>query len=484
MHRRFPNTLFPDPTPGRRWLAACGLLALAALARVDAAEPTAEALRALAREAYTYAFPMVEGYKTFHKQALDPKGSDYKAPLNRIGHSRTVATPADRFVVTPNSDTPYSYAWLDLRSEPVVLTMPKIEANRYYSAQLVDLYTHNFAYLGTRTHGNEGGDFLVVGPSWKGEKPAGIRAVLACETEILYVIFRTQLFDSKDLERVHRIQDGYTVRPLSAFLGRPPAPAAPAITWPPLADRMSESAEIFEYLNFLLRFCPTVAAERDLMQRFATLNVGADRAFRATTLTSDTRKAIEAGIETVWKQDFATLMGRINAGAVGSGDLFGTRDFLNGNYLYRFAGAKLGLYGNSREEAVYPTYFVDSEKQKLDASKHRYTLRFEKGKLPPANAFWSLTMYDGTTQFLVSNPIQRYLLNSTMLDTFRFGPDGSLTLYLQKDAPGPDHAPNWLPAPDGPFYAILRVYMPKAEILDGSWKQPALRRVEGPSNLP
>jgi hypothetical protein len=176
-------------------------------------------------------------------------------------------------------------------------------------------------------------------------------------------------------------------------------------------------------------------------------------------------------------QDVNALMKRINAGEVTSSDLFGTREFLKNNYLYRFVGAKLGLYGNSGEEAIYSPYFVDANQQPLDASKASYTLRFPKGQLPPAKAFWSLTMYDGKTQFLVANPINRYLLNSTMLESFKYGTDGSLALYVQKDSPGVAEQSNWLPAPDGPFYAILRIYMPAIEVQNGTWKTPSMEPV-------
>ena len=171
-------------------------------------------------------------------------------------------------------------------------------------------------------------------------------------------------------------------------------------------------------------------------------------------------------------------MQRVNAGELTSGDLFGTREFLQNNYLYRFLGAKLGIYGNTGEEAIYPPYFVDADGNKLDASQYRYALRFEKNQLPPADAFWSITMYDGQTQLLVRNSLQRYVLNSTMLETFKFGEDGSLTLYFQKDSPGTDLEPNWLPAPDGPFYLIMRLYLPKPEVLNGDWKQPPLQRIQ------
>ena len=154
---------------------------------------------------------------------------------------------------------------------------------------------------------------------------------------------------------------------------------------------------------------------------------------------------------------------------------FGTRDILKDNYLERYAGAKLGLYGNTMQEAVYFGYFVDANHQPLDASKSGYELHFDNGQLPPAKAFWSLTMYDGKTQFLVANPLKRYLLNSTTLKNYRYGPDGSLTLYVSHSNPGPAKQPNWLPAPDGTFYTVLRLYLPDESVLNGSWKRPQLQ---------
>jgi len=438
---------------------------------------TPEEARAIAREAYIYGFPLVEAYKTLYRQAIDQTSPEYKARLNQLGHARTVATPDDKWVVTPNSDTPYSFAWLDLRAEPIVITMPKIEPDRYYSAQMTDLYTHNFGYLGTRSFGNEGGDFLIAGPGWRGEKPVGIKAVIPCETEIMYAFFRTQLFMPDDLKNVHQIQDAYRVRPLSLYLGSPAQHVASAVDWPPLADGMSESVQVFGYLNFLLQFCPTHPSEKEMMERFAKLGIGAGKPFSGQELAPEIKKAIEEGIAAVWQEDFAAFMKRVNAGEVTSGDIFGTREFLKNNYLYRFAGAKLGLYGNSRAEALYPPYFVDAQGDKLDGAKHAYALRFEKGQLPPAGAFWSFTMYDGPTQYLVANPLNRYLLNSTMLDSFQYGADGSLTFYVQKDSPGAGKESNWLPAPNRPFYCILRIYIPKPEVLNGTWKQPLLQRI-------
>lgn len=439
---------------------------------------TASEARSLAREAYVYGFPLVESYKTLYKQAIDTGDRDYQGPFNQIGHAKGVATPDNKQFVTPNSDTPFSYLWADLRAEPIVFTMPRIESTRYYTGQMIDLYTHNFAYLGTRAYGNDGGHFLIAGPSWGGERPDGIRAVIPCETELCYVLLRTQLFDESDLGNVRAIQAGMRAQPLSQFLGKPAPEAPPAVDWPRPVEGMTETRAIFGYLNFLLHFAPTHPSEEDLMRRFSRLGIGAGHSFDAATLSPEIKKAVEDGIADAWQQDFETVMKRVNAGELGSADAFGTREFLQNNYLLRFVGAKVGIYGNSVEEAIYPTYFADADNNKLDASQHRYTLRFERNQLPPAGAFWSITMYDGRTQLLVHNPLRRYLLNSTMLDTLKRAEDGSLTVHVQKDSPGAELESNWLPAPDGPFYLILRLYMPRPEALDGTWKQPPLKRIQ------
>jgi hypothetical protein len=167
-------------------------------------------------------------------------------------------------------------------------------------------------------------------------------------------------------------------------------------------------------------------------------------------------------------------MKRLNRLEITSADLFGSRESLKNNYMARYMGAKIGIYGNTASEAIYPGYFVDVNGKVPDASKTPYLLRFEEGQLPPASAFWSITMYDGKTKHLVANSLDRYLLNSTMLKSFKFADDGSLTISVHKDSPGADKEANWLPAPDGPFYIVMRIYFPKAEALNGTWKKPDL----------
>ena len=459
----------------------CTMAMLAAVtfqpAYAHAAVTPAQA-RAIAKEAYIYANPLVDAYRAMYGWIVDEQNPEFKAPLNRIGNVPRVFTPEDRAVQGPNSDTPYSFLGLDLRTEPIVLTVPKIEKDRYFSIQLIDLYTHNFDYIGSRTTGNDGGRFLIAGPGWKGSTPKGITKVIRSETELVLAVYRTQLFSPDDLDKVKAIQAGYKVQPLSAFLGQPAPEPAPAIDFiePLTREEINKSPKLFQQLNFILQFCPTHPSEKDLMARFAKLDIGAGKTFDWNKFSPEIQAAIGQGIADAWA-DFAQLKARGDAGEVDSADIFGTREHLQNNYLYRWAAAALGLWGNSEAEAIYPAYWIDADGQKLDGA-HRYTLRFAPGQLPPVNAFWSLTMYDVPDLMLVANPIDRYLINSPMLPDFVRDGDGGITLYIQHDSPGKALEPNWLPAPAGPFYMAMRLYWPKKEALDGTWKMPTLKRVQ------
>jgi hypothetical protein len=448
----------------------------------SAASPTSDTsteARAIAKEAYIYGFPMVDSYRIQHAYFVDRDNPEFKAPWNEIRNIPRVFTPEDKAVQTPNSDTPYSMLGMDLRAEPVVLTVPAIEKTRYFSVQLIDAYTHNFAYIGSRATGNDGGSFLIAGPGWQGDTPEGVSQVIRSETELALGAYRTQLFDPGDLENVKKVQAGYKAEPLSAFLGRPAPPAAPPIDFidPLTPATQKTSLQFFNILSFVLQFCPTVPSETDLMKRFARIGVGAGRTLDESRLSPEMKTAIEQGMADAWT-DFTKLRKQIDSGEVTSGEMFGTREYLKNNYLYRMAAAVLGIYGNSRQEAMYPVYAVDADRQKLDGTK-RYAMRFPPDQLPPVNAFWSLTMYELPSSLLVANPLNRYLLNSPMLPQFARDPDGGLTLAIQNESPGKAQEANWLPAPKGPFFMAMRLYWPKQEALTGKWTAPPLKRVAG-----
>lgn len=317
---------------------------------------------------------------------------------------------------------------------------------------------------------------MLAGPNWKGEKPQGIKEVIQSETELNTLIYRTQLFDPTDLDNVKRIQSEYKVQPLSQFLGQPAPSPAPAIDFikPISQEEQKSSLEVFNILNFVLQFSPTVPSEKELMERFAKIGIGAGKTFDATQLSPEMKKAFEEGIADAWKE-FADGAKLLAEGKITAGDVFGTRVSMKNNYFNRWL-ATIGIWGNSKQEAMYPIYFTDASGQKLDGA-NRYTLHFPKGQLPPANAFWSLTMYQLPESLLVANPIDRYLINSPMLPKLKMDADGGLTLYIQNESPGKELESNWLPAPKGPFSAYLRIYWPKEEVLQGKWTAPQMKQM-------
>ncbi|MES2707760.1 MAG: DUF1254 domain-containing protein [Verrucomicrobiota bacterium] len=433
--------------------------------------------RAIAKEAYVYGFPLVDSYRIQHAYFVDTKNPEYKGAWNEVHNTGRVYTPDDKAVQTPNSDTPYSAAGLDLRAEPIVLTVPAIEKERYFSVQFIDAYTHNFDYAGSRATGNGGGDFLVIGPKWKGGVPPGFKKVIHAETELALAFYRTQLFNPADLDAVKKVQAGYKARPLSAFLGQPSAKAAPPIDFiqPLTPAAQKTSPEFFNVLSFVLKFCPTVPSETALMERFGKIGVGAGKTFDAASLSPELKQALTEGMADAWKEFEELKTTRIDLGKVKSGDMFGDRAFLKNNYLYRMAAAALGIYGNSQAEAMYPMYGIDADGQRMDGSQ-RYFIRFAPGQLPPVNAFWSLTMYEMPQSLLVANPINRYLINSPMLPHLQRDTDGGLTLLIQNESPGKDKEANWLPAPKGPFVIAMRLYWPTEEALIGKWQAPPIHK--------
>ena len=264
----------------------------------------------------------------------------------------------------------------DLRSEPSVLTVPAIEQDRYYSLQFVDGYTYNFAYVGSRTTGNGAGKYLLAGPRWRGDKPEGIDQVIRSETELAFVLYRTQLISPDDLANVQKIQQEYRVQPLSAFLNQPAPTSAPPISFvsPLTPDQQKTSLEFFNVLNFALRFAPTMATEQQLREEFATLGIGSDHTFDADDLSPEMRSAIAGGMSDTWAEFMTVKAEKFDTGQVGSADVFGTAEFLNGNYLYRMMAAVLGIYGNTAAEAIYPYLRSDSAGAPLDGA-HNYVVR-------------------------------------------------------------------------------------------------------------
>jgi hypothetical protein len=469
-------------------LAAIGIVIVASSQATPSVAQEKSAIaevKAVAEEAYLYGFPMIVGYDVLYQFFIDRESKQFKAPINQLHNEARVFTPKDTGISTPNSDTPYSMALLDLRTEPFVLCMPEIEKARYYDVQLIDLYTDNYGYMGSRTTGNGAGCYAVAGPDWKGTTPKGIKKVFRSETQLSLVVYRTQLFNPADMDNVKQVQAGYKVQPLSAFLGQPAAPAAPAIDWLKF-EHDAFTTKFAEYLDFLLQFCPpvgTAAVEKPLREKFARIGIGPGKKVHHRDLPPAIKAALGDGVKAAFAKigkTAASVGTPVNGWQIGSAA--GSREFYKGNWALRAAAAKLGIYGNSEAEAVYPFTRHDANGIVLDGSKHTYQMTFAPGQFPPVNAFWSITMYDGRTQLLIDNPINRYLINSPMLPELKKNRDGSLTVYIQKDS-------NWLPAPAGPMFVVMRMYWPKTEkpsvypLGKGAWKPPAMVPVRNLNSL-
>jgi len=426
-------------------------------------------VRAGMREACIYTYPLVKNYLTMYQYALEPGGGQYKGPLNTMVSIAKVYTPEDTAIITPNSDTPYSFIVFDLRAEPVVVTMPAIEKERYYSLQLVDLYTNNVDYPGTRVDGNDGGDFLITGPGWKGDVPQGIKRVIEMPTALAIGIVRTQLFSPDDLDNVRKIQAGYKAQLLSAYAGVAAPGAAAPVDWLPVSDELMVT-NYWPLAAFLLQFAPPGPgdeAQRINLERFG---VREGESWPPADMPADT-VALMKEMAVTTEKEIREEAGRLTD----SSKLFGTPEMMKGQYMVRAAAAQGGIYGNTVQEALYVIYVLDAEKVPLDGKAGKYTLTFTEKTLPPVDAFWSLTMYDRSKQLLVANPVDRYLINSAMLTHLRKTEDGNIVLYLQHESPGSELESNWLPAPGENFYAVMRLYLPRAEALNGTWTPPPIK---------
>ncbi len=420
----------------------------------------------LSEQAFIAGFPVVENYKALLAEAVDENGDQFVAPLNTLSHSMRAFSAGAESVETPNVDVGYSVAWLDLRTEPVMLDVPEVEDERYFSIQLVDLYNYNFSFIGTRSTGNHAAKYLLAGPDWQGPPPPEIDQVIQCETRFAFVRFQIQVFGPDDTETVQAIQSNLLVQSLSTLLGQ----SAPQLS-PDLEISISDSpAEShFDFLNLVntaLKFCPPnrpESKERDPMSR---IGVVAGQPFDSSAFSAEIQEAIKRGMEK-GAATIDTALASANTALV-----FGARDPERADFLRRAVGARVKLHGISREERLNSLYRSDNDGNPLDASQGNYVLRLLPADLPPVNAFWSLTMYDGQTQDLVPNPIGRYLINSAMLPELTTNSDGKIEIQIQHEPPAEDRVANWLPAPDGPFYMVLRLYWPKPDAWDGTWNAP------------
>jgi len=438
---------------------------------------TTKDARQLAEEAYIFAYSMLENYKTMHAQAVNENLPTFGAPFNQFSHRRELLDPTFTEVVAPNNDTLYSMAWLDLGTEPVVLSLPAFPDERYYVIQIVDMYAFNMEYIGARATGYEPGRYLFAGLDWDGPIPDGIDGVRRTEGRYLFLLSRIAAKGVEDVPAVNALQDQYRLTPLSAYLGQPSPESAPTPKFPAYDPERAASIEFINYFNFLLGQIKPGPDERPLLEKWARIGVQPGKTFDPATLAPDVRKAVVEGVAAAHEKIKAESLkvGRNINNWTLIAEGFGYRSMVGGKDLMRAAANMIGIYGNNPEEAYNFSGAKDSAGDTLDGSKHDYVFHFKTP--PPVQAFWSVTMYKLPEILLVANPIKRYSIGDRT-PGFNTNEDGSMTIYIQHESPGPDKESNWLPAPDGPFVLALRIYWPEQNIIDGKWQPSALEKVK------
>lgn len=427
-------------------------------------------------EAYIFLYPLVLMDVTRRQMTNVAPGEQFgRGPVGAFSHAREYPAADFKDVVRPNFDTLYSVAWLDVRSEPVVVSAPDTEG-RYYMLPMLDMWTNVFANPGTRTSGNDAHDFAVVPVGWAGQLPAGVEPI-ETPTPMVWIIGRIKTDGPADYGAVHQVQDALRITPLSSWgKQRPPVPVVidPSVDMatPPLDQVNAMSGtDFFRYAGELMKVHRPRPTDWSAITRLRRIGIKAGESFDPGALDPAARQALDAVPGEAQKVLLDRLPGlaRIVNGWQSNLDTMGVYgDF----YVKRALVAMVGLGANPAEDAVYPLLLADADGKPLDGGS-RYVLHFDADALPPVNAFWSVTMYDGEG-FQAANPINRFAIGDR--DPLQFNPDGSLDLYLQHDSPGSDKEPNWLPAPDGPLGVTMRLYSPQTAVLDGSWAPPPVQR--------
>jgi len=433
-------------------------------------------LAALVKKAYVYTFPVYEMYRLRQVRVYD-QTNPIRADLNHFGHVRELKDHTARQVTTPNNDTLYSYGWLDVSKEPVILSVPDT-AGRYYSIAFMDFYTNNFAYVGRRTTGTRAGSYVIVGPGWSGGTPAGL-SVIKSPNNTVYLLGRTLVNDKEDLPNVYKIQDQYKLTPLSVWTKTGQAKVKTDLNNPPLAPNPKDPWNFFKIVNLGLTENPPPADEAPLMAEFAKIGVGPNQNFDPNRFTEEQRKVVLAAMQEAAKGIPAGMADM--AKFVKEGWLYSASNL--GNYGKDYSGrALVALIGLNALEPVEAAYFTGPTDKtgKPFNGKNRYRLHFDQGALPPVDGFWSLSMYEimpDQRAFFVDNPIHRYAIGDRTKG-LKLNNDGSLDIYIQNQSPGKDLESNWLPAPPGPFRLAFRTYQPRETILKGEYKLPGVQLMD------
>jgi len=434
-------------------------------------------LHQIALEGYAYFYPLVTMELTRRQLTNNPPGQAVgHGPMNTFVHIRQFPTADFREVVRPNFDTLYSSSWLDLSDGPVIVSAPETDG-RYYLLPMLDMWTDVFAAPGWRTSGTGPAAWGVVPPGWTGTLPDGV-SVIHAPTPTVWVIGRTQTNGPADYAAVNQVQDGFAVTPLSSW-GGPAQPVTATID--PTVDMQTEPlhqvnalpvADYFRLAADLMKSCPPHLTDWSILARLRHLGLVAGESFDPASLPDEVTNALE-GVPAEAQQHMTALLPTMARVANGWSMNTDTMGVYGNYYLKRAIVAMAGLGANSVEDAIYPLQLTDADGNAADGS-NRYVLHFDAGRLPPVDAFWSVTMYD-QEGFQIANPIDRFAIGDR--DALQPGQDGSLDILVQHTSPGPDKDSNWLPAPTGPFSLCLRLYAPRPEALDGRWNPPPLRRL-------
>ena len=430
-------------------------------------------------EAYIYLYPLISMDVTRRVMTNVPTGvKEGVGPMNAFHHFRTFPTAEFRAVVRPNFDTLYSIAWLDLTKEPAIVSAPDT-AGRYYLLPMLDMWSDVFAVPGKRTGGTGAGHWAVVPPAWKGPLPEGVKRIDA-PTAFVWIVGRTQTNGPKDYAAVHKVQDGFKITPLSQW-GKEPQSVMAKID--PTVDMKTDPirqvndmpvGKYFAYGAELMKMYPPHVTDWSILARMKRIGLEPGKPFDLAKAEPAVRAALERAAADGLKamQAKAPTLARVVNGWQMNTDTMG----VYGNYyLKRAIVALIGLGANQPEDAVYPLCNGDADGKPL-RGENKYVLHFEKADLPPVNAFWSVTMYDAEG-FQVGNSIDRFAIGDR--DALKYNADGSLDLYIQHASPGKDKESNWLPAPESGLLGVtMRLYAPRAQVLDGRWNPPAIKKVQ------
>jgi hypothetical protein len=439
----------------------------------------------LAAETYIYGYPLVYDLEEVTNGVEGGGSLPMQAPYNRFAYARRLLGPETKFV-SPNNDTLYVVGQCDVRQGPLVLHVPDT-GDRYYVLQFIDAWTNNFAYIGRRATGTAEAEYLLTDRDDDGPVPDGMTVVDA-PTGVFTIGGRIQVDGEADLPAVHALQDQFTLTPLSVYQGDAAPREVDGAPWPD--PRVGDALGWWERFRVALAAFPPPAADERflaLAERFGATAAESPYVHPAPGLAEVLiagQQAGQAKIEELAKGsadapggwNSALHLFDYNLDHLGLGTIDAPEWRITDRtkaYVTRALAARAGLWGNHGYEACYAFVWTDSDGQPLDGA-NRYELRLDQ--LPPVDAFWSLTMYDVPDFYLVANPIDRYSVGDRTLG-LQTGPDGSVTIYLQADSPGPDREANWLPTPAGAFRPVMRMYQPQKPVLDGTYVLPAVQKV-------